>query len=274
MASAAQIKANQQNSKKSTGPKTAEGKYIASQNALLHGILSTQTILPDENEEGLQALRDEIFNAYRPTDTVEFALVERILLGHIRQSRLQAAEAAKIKISMTPDILIKEINQVLGIDYLEHLTLDDLTDEKEKEYAPFLAVEKEFEGINIEIVHKYLNQASAELPLIWGMLQARAQELGIPWDEFSENPILITKSLKDYHHQIKVHLRRLRTIQTARSLMKQLNVAKRIPEGKDFEQIMRYQTQIDNEILKATERLRMHREEKIKTIEGELVDLD
>ena len=40
MATEAQIKANQENAKKSTGPVTSAGKEISSMNAVTHGIKS------------------------------------------------------------------------------------------------------------------------------------------------------------------------------------------------------------------------------------------
>ncbi len=43
MASEAQISANRQNAEKSTGPRTDEGKAVASQNAVKHGLFAINT---------------------------------------------------------------------------------------------------------------------------------------------------------------------------------------------------------------------------------------
>ena len=56
MATEAQIKANQENAKKSTGPATEEGKKISSMNAMTHGIFSTIPLLPGENLEQFKML--------------------------------------------------------------------------------------------------------------------------------------------------------------------------------------------------------------------------
>lgn len=45
MATDAQILANQENSKKSTGPKTVEGKQRSSMNAMTHGIFAQIPII-------------------------------------------------------------------------------------------------------------------------------------------------------------------------------------------------------------------------------------
>ena len=47
-ATKAQIRANRENAKKSTGPRTAEGKARVSLNALKHGLLARDTVLPTE----------------------------------------------------------------------------------------------------------------------------------------------------------------------------------------------------------------------------------
>jgi hypothetical protein len=49
MGSDKQIRANRRNARKSTGPKTPEGKSVVSHNALKHGLLSQQILLPDED---------------------------------------------------------------------------------------------------------------------------------------------------------------------------------------------------------------------------------
>ena len=49
MASVAQIRANRLNAQKSTGPRTAEGKAAASQNAAKHGLLAEQVVIKGED---------------------------------------------------------------------------------------------------------------------------------------------------------------------------------------------------------------------------------
>ena len=58
MASASQINANRENAKKSSGPKTAEGKQTSSLNALKHGLCSNGDfyLLEDEDQDKFAAL--------------------------------------------------------------------------------------------------------------------------------------------------------------------------------------------------------------------------
>ena len=102
MATEAQIKANQENAKKSTGPITSEGKQRSSMNAMIHGIFSKIPLLPGENQEQFKLLEDEIIKSYQPMDAMEYHLVQRIYLTCIRQIRLREAEATKLEISMMP----------------------------------------------------------------------------------------------------------------------------------------------------------------------------
>ena len=54
MATKAQTKANQQNAQKSTGPQTAEGKNVVSQNAVKHGLF-TDSVIKGENPADYEA---------------------------------------------------------------------------------------------------------------------------------------------------------------------------------------------------------------------------
>ena len=46
MPTQAQIRANRENAKKSTGPRTPEGKANSSKNALKHGLLAEDAVIP------------------------------------------------------------------------------------------------------------------------------------------------------------------------------------------------------------------------------------
>ena len=49
MTSEAQMKASRENAKKSTGPRTPEGKARASKNALKHGLMAQDAVIPGED---------------------------------------------------------------------------------------------------------------------------------------------------------------------------------------------------------------------------------
>jgi hypothetical protein len=66
MTSEKQIQANRRNALKSTGPKTPEGKAAVRHNALRHGLLSRDVLLPGEDKGALielgERLRDELLS--------------------------------------------------------------------------------------------------------------------------------------------------------------------------------------------------------------------
>ncbi len=62
MTSVKQIEANRRNAQKSTGPKTNEGKEVSRLNVLKHGLLAEMLLLPDENVEAFEQLREGLYD--------------------------------------------------------------------------------------------------------------------------------------------------------------------------------------------------------------------
>ena len=81
MATPSQIAANKQNSQKSTGPKTAEGKATSSLNRLSHGFASHATIIPGENPEEFKALVTDLMGEHQPETPTEQILVEKMAVN-------------------------------------------------------------------------------------------------------------------------------------------------------------------------------------------------
>jgi len=92
MASEKQVQANRQNSLKSTGPRTPEGKAAVGQNALKHGLLSKETLLPGEDEEALRELGERLRDELQPVGELENLLVDRIISAYWRLRRLSRVE--------------------------------------------------------------------------------------------------------------------------------------------------------------------------------------
>src|SRR5271166_6507048 len=79
MATPSQIAANRENSKKSCGPKTAEGKAKSCLNHLSHGFTSNTTqLIAGENPEELKALLADLMSEYQPQTPTEQILVEKM----------------------------------------------------------------------------------------------------------------------------------------------------------------------------------------------------
>ena len=93
MTSDKQAKANRKNALKSTGPKTPEGKAAIRLNALRHGLLSRETLLPGEDEEALLELGERLRDELQPVGELENLLVDRIIASYWRLRRLGRVEA-------------------------------------------------------------------------------------------------------------------------------------------------------------------------------------
>jgi hypothetical protein len=85
--------ANRQNARKSTGPKTPEGKEAARRNALRHGILSKQVLLPGDDGEALRELGESLSTELQPHGELENLLVDRIIATVWKLRRLDRVEA-------------------------------------------------------------------------------------------------------------------------------------------------------------------------------------
>src|SRR5688500_17144972 len=93
MTSEKQIDANRQNALKSTGPKTPEGKAAVRLNAVKHGLLSQEILLPGEDEEALKELSEHLWAELKPVGEMEILLVDRIIASYWRLRRLGRVEA-------------------------------------------------------------------------------------------------------------------------------------------------------------------------------------
>jgi hypothetical protein len=93
MTSDKQAKANRQNARKSTGPKTPEGKAVARLNAVKHGLLSQEVLLPGEDETTLKDLSKGLMADLQPEGVLETILVGDIIAAHWKLRRLRRVEA-------------------------------------------------------------------------------------------------------------------------------------------------------------------------------------
>jgi hypothetical protein len=93
MTSEKKSEANKKNALKSTGPKTPEGKAAARLNAVKHGLLSKEILLPGEDEEALRELDENLRDELQPAGELENLLVDRIIASYWRLRRLGRVEA-------------------------------------------------------------------------------------------------------------------------------------------------------------------------------------
>ena len=93
MTSKKQIEANRKNAKKSTGPKTEEGKEKSSMNALKHGLTSQKVWLNEEEKKDFQGFRLGLVDEMEPWGSLETQFVCRIAAQMWRLARVPGIEA-------------------------------------------------------------------------------------------------------------------------------------------------------------------------------------
>ena len=94
MTSERQKTANQANALRSTGPKTPEGKAAVRLNAFRHGLLARDVVLPDEDFDAFEDLRNRVRADLSPVGPIEELLADRVVNIMWRLGRSARAETA------------------------------------------------------------------------------------------------------------------------------------------------------------------------------------
>ena len=92
MASSRQVEANRRNAQKSTGPRTDAGKGKVALNAIKHGLLSQQVVLPNEDEKEFAEFSLRLITALGPVGELEEMLVATIAASAWRLRRVIRVE--------------------------------------------------------------------------------------------------------------------------------------------------------------------------------------
>jgi hypothetical protein len=86
--------ANRANALHSTGPKTSEGKAAVRLNALRHGLLTRDVVLPEEDADAFEELFNQVRANLSPVGPIEEFLADRVVNAMWRLRRLERAETA------------------------------------------------------------------------------------------------------------------------------------------------------------------------------------
>jgi len=92
--------ANRRNARRSTGPRTPEGKAAVALNAIKHGFCARTVVIPGEDAGKYAVLRAGLRADFRPRGMLEEVLVERLAAGAWRLRRAGTLEAAMFEQEM------------------------------------------------------------------------------------------------------------------------------------------------------------------------------
>ena len=103
MASEKQIVANKRNAQRSTGPRTPQGKSVASLNSVKHGLTANQTVIKSEDQAEFDLHREQIIDELAPDTPIESFLAERIVdltwklkrIGYLQNQTIDALGTPK-----------------------------------------------------------------------------------------------------------------------------------------------------------------------------------
>ena len=96
MSTPAQVAANRENSKLSTGPNTEAGKAASSRNHLVHGLCAADPVLPSEDRNQFNELVERYKTDWKPVTTHEDFLVSEMAGARWRLDRIQRMEVEMI----------------------------------------------------------------------------------------------------------------------------------------------------------------------------------
>ena len=150
-----QVLSNRRNSRKSTGPKTAQGKRAVRWNTLKHGLLAKATILSiadfDEDPGEYKLLLEELQADLRPEGVLEQILLEKIASAYWRLRRVLRSEQGEVE---------------QGIIDKQH---DEMS---------HLAVSKQFAAeCGLDLYHKTLSRSVEGVTLLLGVLKSVREDV-------------------------------------------------------------------------------------------------
>lgn len=170
MPSERQIAANRLNARRSTGPRTPEGRATSSRNALTHGLLAENPVLPDEDPDRFEELRAQLISEYEPVGVIETHLVGQIadkIWRLSRPSRIEAGIIERGRITARVSYLQsqKKLLEQDAHKALENDRFPSLAHPVEPQYSEFRAELEQARMLlsdsTVELGEGFINNASA-----------------------------------------------------------------------------------------------------------------
>src|SRR5205807_1702305 len=113
----------------STGPNTPEGKAAVRHNALRHGLLARDVVLPEEDLDAFEDLRNRVRAELSPVGPIEELLANRVVNTMWRLERLTRAETAlfdwrvwELKVSKLADQVHSHESTLVDVSFLTQIT--------------------------------------------------------------------------------------------------------------------------------------------------------
>lgn len=137
MTSLRKAQTNRLNALRSTGPKTPHGKDASSKNALKHGILSQEVLLPGEDKAVFLTLGESLWNELAPVGDLESLIVDRIISAAWRLRRLSHVETGMFAWELYNELAEQAQLEAHALerDPIGDLSFTEITNKKRHEQA-------------------------------------------------------------------------------------------------------------------------------------------
>jgi hypothetical protein len=116
MVSDKQLEANRLNALRSTGPKTPEGKFRASRNAVKHGLTAESVVLPNEDPAEYEARLQEWLGDFPPRNAIERSLIDRAMHNSWKLDRIARRERAVLGKQMRHAVTDFELAEQIQVE--------------------------------------------------------------------------------------------------------------------------------------------------------------
>jgi hypothetical protein len=250
------LKANRENARKSTGPKTPSGKASSRRNAIKHGLFvshRTDFVALDENPQEYEDLLNGLWGQHQPVGKGEEVEVERIALCYWRQKRAWRHENA-VSLIARRDFVRRELAEQ-----------EEYCQERDKEEEALIlqlqSAKKELDDTG-EISQELKQRIFALMPgfeALWLALEKAAQE--------RVKELGLSRAFQKLSPQERSVILATYTVTNAIALHEQLgnrrwtNVRETaigqhaIPNREALDRLLRYETTIDRSLTRALDRL-------------------
>jgi hypothetical protein len=206
-------------------------------------------------------------------DAMEFHLVQRIYLASMRQIRLREAEAAKLEISMMPEVMYKSVTQLFEHNSDKKFTAEDISELTEAHYMFSKALEKEIKESHHESLALTIEMIKEKMPLTSRyMKDIHEEEYKLSWEEFIQKSGMLRAAISILAKRVKIQLASAKNNHIAYTLKHKLKILHRIPHGNDMVLFMKYQVQLETDLYRAMKALQDYRNNKAKLIEAEIIE--
>jgi len=145
-ATAANLATSSSLTRRTTGPRTSQGKERSKFNARKHGLFSKAVLLQDESRAEYDALLNGLMENLQPQGKLEIVLVENLATLLWRKRRLIQVETAEIE---KAQFLNWDLALQNKVDELEYAQLKGASDAKLGRSNPLLLIRNAMEILNI-----------------------------------------------------------------------------------------------------------------------------